>query len=497
MAVHAAVDLVDSPRSPSVDRRIHIAKGPFVRGELAVGVHEPFAAQEHELLFGEFGIDEREADAVEGGIPGGKPGELPFVGHRHNFATFYMTPGAVAAVAAFDRRRRLKFVAADPAGNVVVIELLVPDEARPSLALHVAGIGIVQMVLNGAVELVGVAAALGDGGFEIFERRAKRLFGKAGADGARAAGRNRKREMGAGLGAGVFRIDGGLIILNHIFVEGVFEVAGGIVHAEQAAHVGVVVAEEQFGGAFVGGGIDVPMVAAELIMVGENRAGIDLRQAGLIEFGSPRPNVAKPELRHNVQASFFRAAIDDGDLHQHVVRVGFGVFDENVEVAVVVEDAGIDQFVFGFQFAPAAIFVQELIVGKCALRILVEHLQIRVRRQCVEIPVALFHVFAVIAFAVGKAVEAFFQNGVMFVPERERQIELAVVVAQAGQAVVAPAVSAAASMVVREVIPGGAVAAVIFADRAPLAFAGVCTPLPPRELTAIGFVEAALFGIHW
>ena len=32
VAVHAAVDLINAPGSPSVDRRVHIAEGPFVGG---------------------------------------------------------------------------------------------------------------------------------------------------------------------------------------------------------------------------------------------------------------------------------------------------------------------------------------------------------------------------------------------------------------------------------------------------------------------------------
>ena len=48
----------------------------------------------------------------------------------------------------------------------------------------------------------------------------------------------------------------------------------------------------------------------------------------------------------------FRAAIVDADLHQDVLGRFLGVFHEHVEVTVLVEDAGVDQFVL--EFLPAA-----------------------------------------------------------------------------------------------------------------------------------------------
>ena len=41
-----------------MDRRVHVAEGPLISGELAVRVHVPFACQQHELLLGEFGVYE-------------------------------------------------------------------------------------------------------------------------------------------------------------------------------------------------------------------------------------------------------------------------------------------------------------------------------------------------------------------------------------------------------------------------------------------------------
>src|SRR5262249_46404459 len=66
------------------------------------------------------------------------------------------------------------------------------------------------------------------------------------------------------------------------------------------------------------------------------------------------------------------------------------------------------------------------------------------------------------------------------------------VVADAGEAVLAPAVGAAAGVVVRQVVPGVARGAVVLADGAPLPLAEVRPPAPPRRPAEAVLLEAAL-----
>ena len=106
-----AVDLEDAPGRPGVHRRVDVAELPFVGRHLAVGVHVPFAGQQHELLLGELGVDQRERHAVEREVPGGVPGILPLVRHRDDVGVVEVLPVAVAAVPALVRRRRLGRVA--------------------------------------------------------------------------------------------------------------------------------------------------------------------------------------------------------------------------------------------------------------------------------------------------------------------------------------------------------------------------------------------------
>src|SRR6516164_4554150 len=67
------------------------------------------------------------------------------------------------------------------------------------------------------------------------------------------------------------------------------------------------------------------------------------------------------------------------------------------------------------------------------------------------------------------------------------------VVADPGKAVLAPVISARASLVVGEIVPRIAVVAVILADRAPLALAEVWPPLLPRHPLLPILVETHFF----
>ena len=79
------------------------------------------------------------------------------------------------------------------------------------------------------------------------------------------------------------------------------------------------------------------------------------------------------------------------------------------------------------------------------LRVLVQVLHVAVRRRAVEVEVVLLHVLAVVALAGRQAERPLLQDRVGAVPQREREAQQLVAVADAGQAVLAPAVGLAAS----------------------------------------------------
>jgi hypothetical protein len=109
-------------------------------------------------------------------------------------------------------------------------------------------------------------------------------------------------------------------------------------------------------------------------------------------------------------------------------------------------------------------------------------------RRRVEVPPDLLGVLAVVSLAAGQAEDALLDDRVPLVPEREREAQLLVEVADPREAVLAPAVGAGAGVVVRKVGPGVAVGAVVLADRSPGAFAEVGPPAPPRR----GFLPDAV-----
>jgi hypothetical protein len=102
-----------------------------------------------------------------------------------------------------------------------------------------------------------------------------------------------------------------------------------------------------------------------------------------------------------VQGGGLGAAINGGDTHDDIARSFLGVFDEDVEVAVLVENAGVEQLVLGFAAAAALVLLDQIDVGKGGLRILIEILHVGMTGDIVQIEVVLLDVFAVIALAVG------------------------------------------------------------------------------------------------
>ncbi len=136
----------------------------------------------------------------------------------------------------------------------------------------------------------------------------------------------------------------------------------------------------------------------------------------------------------------------------------------------------------------------EVPVGELALRVLVEVLHVRVGRRRVDVEVVLLHVLAVVPLAVGEAERALLEDGVPLVPEGEGEAQALLVVGDPAEAVLAPPVGPGAGLVVREVVPGVAVRAVVLADRPPLPLAEVGPPLLPGDPRLAGLVQPLLLG---
>ena len=180
--------------------------------------------------------------------------------------------------------------------------------------------------------------------------------------------------MGRHLGACTLGVDFAPDAVDHRLVDAVFDERRAARHAPQPPGVGFVLSKEQLGRSLAG-----QPVVAKFVMPGMHEMNarcftLDCCQRRPTVVIAPGPRVAEPERGQQVQRRHLRSVVGGAHAHQHVERVGFGVFYADIEVAVLGEDARVDQFVFEFLAAPAAIRGDEVVVGKRALRVFVERL---------------------------------------------------------------------------------------------------------------------------
>src|SRR5258708_12154243 len=104
-------------------------------------------------------------------------------------------------------------------------------------------------------------------------------------------------------------------------------------------------------------------------------------------------------------------------------------------------------------------------------------------RWCrIQVVIELLHVFAMICLIVGKAEETFLQNRVMAIPQSNRQTKALLIVTDASDPVLAPAIRSTARMIVTEVFPRGAAARIVFSYCSPLPFTEIGPPASPSQV---------------
>src|SRR5437762_435814 len=156
------------------------------------------------------------------------------------------------------------------------------------------------------------------------------------------------------LGYRLRRIDGIPIAADDIGMKAVLHVRRGIGRAKEAPRIAFVFAKENF---------RIPL-----------RGKPHLPQRGMFRSdylgtrgprqpkgwfgiaGAPGPGIAKPKSREEMQRRLIRPAVDGANPDEYVVYVCFGVLDEYVEVAILVEDACMDQLELRLGFSAPAIF---------------------------------------------------------------------------------------------------------------------------------------------
>jgi hypothetical protein len=221
--------------------------------------------------------------------------------------------------------------------------------------------------------------------------------------------------MRRGLGAAGLGIDRLALAVDDVIIDPVFEVARSGLTPE-AARVAVVVAEQQLRRALAN------EAHRRQVRVHCQDLGVAVpAQNGFHGSRLPRPIVARPKLRQEVQRRRLASAIGGDDLHQDIVGRGLRVGDLDVEIPVAVEDAGVEQLEFRVGAAAAPVLFHQPRIGEGRLRILVEHPHPAVARRGVQVVVEFLHVFAVVAFRIGQAEQALFQDRVVLVPQRQAE----------------------------------------------------------------------------
>ena len=500
------IHVVDAPDRPWMHRWVEVRELPLVRGDLPVRMLELLEQHQPELLLGKVGVDDRDRHRVERQIPRRKPRIFPFIRHRQHAHRIEVPPVLVADLVTRVGRWRIGVVTLQPQVDVEDIVLLGPHHAGEGLALDAALVFRSALRMDRLVELVRLATRTGDD--RVHPRSGgPGIVRQAEVEDHRATGWHVAAVVDARLGAVVAGVRGRRFAVDDMAVEGVLVVAAAVLgrDAVEALDIRLVVGEQ---GRAIGIGREVALAErilerqigqpVGLRVVGDElqllaALGIELDLRRTLTVLAPAPDVAEPELRDQVDLGIFRTTVADLDTDAEVLRPFLRVLDEDVEIAVLIEDAGIEQLELGTTAVAAAVLSHQPLVRVLRLRVLVQVLHVAVGRSAIDVEVVLLQVFAMVALGRDQPERAFLQDRVSTVPQRQRKAQQLVLIRDAGQAVFAPAVGLAAGHVVREIVPRCAVAAVVLADRSPGPLAEVRPPSVPR-LTPAGFLQPIMLG---
>ena len=144
-----------------------------------------------------------------------------------------------------------------------------------------------------------------------------------------------------GLGAGELGVDGLGMPLYDIVVNPILDERRGIRGPKQPPAVRLVLCEQQGWGASA----HQPAPSQRLVHGlnhGIMRCPLASTQHRPCAVMVPGPGIAKPERGQDMQAGCVGAAVDRHDTHEDMIDRGLGVFNDNIEIALVSENAGVE-----------------------------------------------------------------------------------------------------------------------------------------------------------
>ena len=162
-------------------------------------------------------------------------------------------------------------------------------------------------------------------------------------------------------------------------------------------------------------------------------------------------------------------AIRNRHANYNIIRIDLGILDKDVEIAILVENSRVNQFIFQSISSTHPVHIHQLGIRKFGLRILVKALQVRVCGCGVQVVIHLLDVFAMIALMRSEPEQTLFQDRIARVPEGHREAQPLVVIADPRNPILAPPVGPQMGMLKRKILPSRAIRAVIFSNRTPSA----------------------------
>src|SRR6516162_8910073 len=116
-------------------------------------------------------------------------------------------------------------------------------------------------------------------------------------------------------------------------------------------------------------------------------------------------------------------------------------------------------------------------------------------RRAVEKKIVFFYILAVIPLLIGQTEHPLFKDAILFIPQCHGQADMLLVIAKSTNAVFVPAIGSVAGMVMRKIVPGITVCAVVFAHGSPGALTKIGTPTLPIGLACEILSQATLLSI--
>ena len=155
------------------------------------------------------------------------------------------------------------------------------------------------------------------------------------------------------------------------------------------------------------GGVSLAMqdIVAELGMRRLDRDGVVVPHRARSEGFGRSGHQVQVLRNHNVGSTCMSAGSGprlQPDLDQDVRRRGLRIFDEHIEIPVVIEYPGIDQFIFRIVAAAPPVGLDQIAIRIRRLWILIQILHVRMGWSAIEVVIVFLHILAMIAFAVGQ-----------------------------------------------------------------------------------------------